>query len=385
MREELAASVAERPDGGFSMDTGAARAMFEEYASAMVYLEVKNEDGDRKIGSGFHVGEGVFVTARHVVDKCEVLEVGMTEHTYVPIENADTATTFISKDGVNQPVHEVRNGILTLKRGPFLHQDSGVDVAVFQVEQIDPLTPVVRLGSHLDDWLGESDFVLTEAVILGYPPIPKTMRPTLVGTRAEVSTIVDRYDAPHVHFVLSAMARGGFSGGIVLSEYGYALGVVTNSLGSDMKPAELGYMTAVGVEPIYACLAQHRMLPDCQAEGWDDFWNSSTVYFCREFDEHGGAQLIGSVELFDDGKRLYVEINCDDDDAVLNAAVEQTYLQLSGLTLSKTEQRPGIIRIDVQGSYDSNRGPVQAAAHDLITFFEAQGYLKAGSVDWPPS
>lgn len=98
-----------------------------------------------------------------------------------------------------------------------------------------------------------------------------------------------------------------------------------------------------------------------------------------------GAQLIGSVGLFDDGRRLYVQINCDDDAAVLSAAVEQAYLQLSGLTPSTTEQRPGMIRIDVQGSYDSNRGPVQAAADNLIGFFEAQGYLKAGSVDWPPS
>jgi hypothetical protein len=366
------------------VDTGAARAMFEKYACAMVYIEVRNQQGEIDIGSGFHVGEGVFVTARHVVDKCEVLEVGMTEQTYIPIENSDDTNVFISKGGVNQPVHEVRNGILTLKRGPFLHQDSAVDVAVFQVEQIDPMTPVVRLGDHLDDWLGESDFVLTEAIILGYPRIPKAKRPTLVGTRAEVSTIVDRYDAPHVHFVLSAMARGGFSGGIVLSEYGYALGVVTNSLGSDMKPAELGYMAAVGVEPIYNCLAQHKMLPDCQAEGWDDFWNTSRVDFGRELPPWNdcyppGRLIVASVEMFDDGKRLHLEITCDDDSEMLSAAADRANHELN-LSLPRQEIRPGTVKIEIPGPYDMYRDSVHATARSLVAFFEAKGYPIAS--DW---
>jgi S1-C subfamily serine protease len=67
------------------VDTGAARAMFEDYACAMVYIEVKDETGKLDVGSGFHVGEGVFVTARHVVENLSVQEIGMTESTSVPI------------------------------------------------------------------------------------------------------------------------------------------------------------------------------------------------------------------------------------------------------------------------------------------------------------
>ena len=365
------------------MDTGAVRAMFEAYASAMVYIEVQDAAGKIDVGSGFHVGEGVFVTARHVVESQSVQEIGMTEHTYVPVENADETLTFVVKDGSRQRVHDVRNGVLSLKRGPYLYTDSAVDVAVFQVEQIDPLTPVVQLGSHLDDWLGESDFVLTEAVVLGYPRIPKANRPNLVGTRAEVNAMVDRYDAPHVHFVLSAMARGGFSGGLVLSEYGYALGMITSSLISDNNSTELGFMTAVGVEPIYACLAQHKMLPDCQAEGWDDFWNTSKTYFCREYDALGGALLVASVGFFDDGKRLALEITCDDDADVFSAALEQVNTELAGLTLSRREIRSGMTRFDVNGPYTSNRSPALTAARNLVAFFEARGYLINSSLDWP--
>lgn len=368
------------------MDTGAARAMFESYACAMVYIEVRNRAGDTELGSGFHVGEGVFVTARHVVEGTEVLEIGMTETTYVPIENPGEHSTFVVKDGVRQPVHDVRNAVLTPSRGPFLHRDAAVDVAVFQAEQIDPRTPVVQLGSHLDDWLGESDFVLTEAVILGYPRIPKANRPNLVGTRAEVSAMIDRYDAPHVHFVLSAMARGGFSGGIVLSEYGYALGMVTQSLGSDTAATELGYMTAIGVEPIYTCLAQHKMLPDCQAEGWDDFWNTSHVDFGRELPpwKEGcppGRLIVASVRIFDDGKRLHLEIMCDDPD-MMGAALDRADQELN-LSRPPKEIRPGFVRIGIPGPYDLYQDSTHATARSLVAFFEEKGYAIAGSVDWP--
>ncbi|MGD9620606.1 MAG: trypsin-like peptidase domain-containing protein [Mycolicibacterium sp.] len=242
----------------------------------MAYVEVQDATGGIRVGSAFHVGEGVFVTARQVVENGNVLEVGSTEASYVPVDELDESSTFVVVNGVKQPVHEVRNNVMTLQCGPYFHPDDAVDVAVFRVKKIDPLTPVIPLGGHLDDWLGESDFVLTEAVILGYPPIPKAKRASLIGTHAEVNAMIDRCDTPHVHFVLSAMARGDFSGGPVLSvgEYGYALGMVTSLTAPGSHPAELGYMAAIGVEPLYACLAEHMLLPDCQADGWDDLWNT---------------------------------------------------------------------------------------------------------------
>lgn len=290
------------------------------------------------------------------------------------------------RGGVEQPAHWVHNEVLELKRGPYMHPDSKVDVAVFQVEETDPLTPVVPLGSHLDDWLGESDFVLTEAVILGYPPIPKAKRCNLIGTRAEVNALIDRYDTPHVHFVLSAMARGGFSGGLVLSEYGYALGMVTNSRVSENNSPELGYMTAVGVEPIYVCLAQHKMLPDCQAEDWDDFWNASSIHFCREFQQlpwgATSTSTVASIELFDDGKRLSLQIMCNDDPELLAAALDHATGELTGLTLSRRKIRPGLTKIEIPGSYDLHRDSVHTAARSLVDFFQAQGYLIASGRDW---
>jgi hypothetical protein len=67
-----------------------------------------------------------------------------------------------------------------------------------------------------------------------------------------------------VHFLLSAMPRGGFSGGVAISEFGFALGIITESLLSDNKPPELGFFAATSIECIYECLDAHKILPRCQ-------------------------------------------------------------------------------------------------------------------------
>ena len=48
------------------MDTQTARRLIQKYSNAIAYIDVEKKDGTRGIGSCFHVGEGVFVTARHV-------------------------------------------------------------------------------------------------------------------------------------------------------------------------------------------------------------------------------------------------------------------------------------------------------------------------------
>ena len=74
---------------------------------------------------------------------------------------------------------------------------------------------------------------------MGYPPVPFSKEPLLVSTLAEVNAVVDKYTGGHPHFIVSALARGGFSGGIALTEEGHTLGVITESLGQNGKPEEL--------------------------------------------------------------------------------------------------------------------------------------------------
>ncbi len=121
--------------------------------------------------------------------------------------------------------------------------------------------------------MGQYEFVLHRTLVLGHPPIPLTDRPVLVASGGEVNALIEKYTGGHPHFIISTMARGGFSGAPVLVAYnednpktGTALlGLVTESLGTNGRDPELGYMAVLTVEPIYTCLETHGLLPKCQS------------------------------------------------------------------------------------------------------------------------
>lgn len=255
------------------MDSQVARNLFKIAGPATAFVAVEHPDGAQDIGTAFHVGEGVFVTARHVVEDVIIRRVGITERFYLELdgEEAKNATTRLNG---TTPVQAVGPQSLRISRGPFGLEDERIDVAVFQVESIDPATPAPPLGGHLDDWASGQEFILDEAIIAGYPSIPMSKGDVrIVAARAEINTAVDRWDTHYAHFILSTMPRGGFSGGMVLGEGGYVMGVITSALHAVGKEWESGFMTAVAVEPIYHCLAAHRMLPREQGEMWDGLFD----------------------------------------------------------------------------------------------------------------
>lgn len=235
--------------------------LFERYGSAVIYVAVENEDGSHGIGAAFHIGEGVYITARHVVGGKRVLEVGFTmPHFRIPDPKGN-----VTVHGRKGRYRTIDTGTWRVTRGPFFHPNEAVDIAAFVCDRSD--CAVVPLGTHLDDWIGVRDFILRDVVIMGYPPVPLSRTPTLIAAKAEVNATVDQYVAPHPHFIVSAMARGGFSGGLCMVEHEFALGVVTEALVYDARPAELGFMAVLTVEPIYVCLDENKILPKCQWDG----------------------------------------------------------------------------------------------------------------------
>lgn len=238
----------------------AAHAVFKRYAGVMAYISVE-QDGRHSIGSAFHIGEGVFVTARHVTEGKNIKQVAMTDEGYVELtgDEATKTTEFLR----GKPVRWIKNGVLEISKGPYYHPDPTVDVAVFQVEGIDPGTPVVQLGGHFDEFLELDDFILEKVIVFGYPPIPFTKSPYLVAVTAEINAQIYRRDVRHIHFILSSMARGGFSGGLALRDH-KVLGLVTESLYSNDQPVETGFFTVLSVEPIFDCLLNHNLLSDDQ-------------------------------------------------------------------------------------------------------------------------
>ena len=253
------------------MDSDQAHRLFLRFRPAVAYVTTEDAASNIAIGSAFHVGDGVFLTARHVVENLTITEIGLS---HALLGKADQLGGG-PYDAEMEKLLKWSCGrkVLNLKAGPYFHSDPAVDVACCVCDGLHADTPAVPLGGHLDDWIGDKDFVVSEAIVMGYPPIPLTREPYLVSARAEVNANIDIPAFPHVHFILSAMPRGGFSGGLVYSEYGILLGMVTQSLLNDGAPEQLGFFTAISVEPMYVCLADNKLLPECQAEGWDGLWD----------------------------------------------------------------------------------------------------------------
>jgi len=253
------------------VDDEHANALFEEYAAAVAYVAVETPDGDQSIGSAFHIGDDVWITARHVVEGNTIVEVGTTEHSTAnylkKIEQARREGGGL-KGSDQSPYGKYR-----VVGEPMLHPNRDVDVAALRLDgpygefggarfgfpRAAPV-PVVQLGGWLDDWLG-TELMLTSVVVMGYPPIPFGRGPLLVAMRAEINAVLDKRNERHPYFILSAPSRPGLSGSLAITADGSALGVTSQSLVRDHAPAELGYFAVLAVEPIFDCLEHHSITP----------------------------------------------------------------------------------------------------------------------------
>lgn len=256
----------------------------------MAYIDILRPDGTRGIGSSFHVGGGVFVTARHVVEGNEVLEVKITEP--IGVDTRDFLSIHGSKPPDEnivkrqdealeritgaKPLYKHFLPSLVINEGPYFSTKNSLDVAVFKVLEIHDNTPAIPLGFHWDDWIYRAPWQLTDAIVLGYPPIPMVNEPVLIPARAEIHTYIYPRHAPKIHFVLSATPRGGFSGGAAIHESGDVLGVITSSLVANDKSEELGFFTVLSIEGIVQCLEEFSLFPEFQRAHHESVFASLT-------------------------------------------------------------------------------------------------------------
>lgn len=211
------------------------RHFLRTYGAGVVYVSVEDAAGDCKIASAFHVGSGWFVTARHVVEHKTLKRIGRTDVTQSSQKGADGRlhTTTIHPDFVSDKVSP-----------PVFHPDDKIDLAVFRCEDFSG--PTIRLEPYTNE-LAYSEYLLDEILVLGYPPIPFSMRPFLVCVLGHVSAVIDHYVVGKRHFILSGTPRGGLSGGVALTLNSQAttLGVVTESLVTQGQSAENGFLTVL--------------------------------------------------------------------------------------------------------------------------------------------
>jgi hypothetical protein len=120
----------------------------------------------------------------------------------------------------------------------------------------------------------ENKLLLRAIVVMGFPPIPGSRSPVLVCARAEVNaSFVTYFDDQRV-YVISSLARGGFSGGPALTPPNHCLGVITRSLVKEEHPEELGFMAVIPPLPILELLDHHNIMPGyLRSELWEPFQN----------------------------------------------------------------------------------------------------------------
>src|SRR5215472_13853378 len=109
-----------------AMDSQKAQELFKRYAPCMAYIAVTDAGAKENIGTAFHVGEGVFVTARHVVENAIINEVKATETHRRPLkevipEYRDHEIAEIAKTIAQTPTWPVFQNPLRIIKGPFFH------------------------------------------------------------------------------------------------------------------------------------------------------------------------------------------------------------------------------------------------------------------------
>jgi hypothetical protein len=117
-----------------------------------------------------------------------------------------------------------------------------------------------------------------------------------------------------------------------------------------VKTHEIGFMAVISVEPIYECLAAHKLLPECQKVRWGDFWNTDNWDYVIERGP-GMSEAMANVSLHDDGKSVYVGLYCREPNA-MNLGLNAVAQVAQGKQMEVTRTSDMHARITFEGAYD---------------------------------
>ncbi len=169
----------------------------KKYRPEIFHLTFKNEMGDDRSGSAFHIGNGVVATARHNIISRE----GSIHDGLAVIVDKEKESVKI--------IHEEKL------------QDPEPDVGAVLLESLNTLRGIPTQLRIPD--VGE------EVVALGFPKIPMRL-PTLVAHIGTVEALPTSYSNKQKYVQVSFQSGGGLSGGCLIDKSGHALGILVENV-----------------------------------------------------------------------------------------------------------------------------------------------------------
>lgn len=337
--------------------------IYAQFAGAVAFVAILDNKGKEGIGSAFHIGDGIFITAKHVIENKKIIEVATTKRIELIQENL--------QERKEPDITLIDPSVLEIIEGPY--EDENNDVAVFKVNTEGLFLPAIQLGSHTSHEISDNEFILSNVIVIGYPPIPFTTTPNQVVATGQVNAVIDVWHSKYVHFILSTMARGGFSGGVVLTELGFALGLVTESLGNGESLVETGYMSILSIDAAITLAVKH----------FDFDLRSHKVY--RDEDSLIEVKMVSnnlkklnsrlynaSVYVYDDDRDVYIEFICDDE-SLLKSAFD-VFNSITPIT--KVESMSKGKLLFSQPTTNPPAMLLAEAAEEVKSFFEHSGYAE---------
>lgn len=229
-----------------SQQTWSSREDYELYKACMVRVIVKNADGDQACAAAFHIGDGYLVSAAHV----------FRGHTLVSLDSV-----YVSKDILVEEMifPEDKDLDLVVLRTDFSQSRFMGFLNTMDRNRKRPWTDRIPLTGYPHDRFGD-ELTLSRVLLMGFPRIPLTSDAYLVAVEGHVNAVVRRLSDRNDHFIVSSVPRGGFSGGPVVSEHGYVLGVLTEGLFEKGQVVENGFTDVISLDPLLRLLHKHNIV-----------------------------------------------------------------------------------------------------------------------------